>query len=221
MTQRGDLTGIGFAWHSDVGRAAGLRLSGTIRRGETDYDGQTQNGTPATSEADDAIYELGGRFGISLSEDVPLFAYAGLAWRYWDQDLKDGRTEDGEPVSGYERYHSYLFAPLGLRFAPDVGEEWQFSLQGELRPLLWGEAGADLPDDGQLRMSMNSGSGIALTLRLERPLDGSGLDAVFGELGWTYWDIDRSDVESLGDGRFAFEPANRTQETTLSLGVRF
>lgn len=223
MEQDGHLTGLAAHWTLALQNDAFLRFSGALGAGRTDYDGATMDsGTAATSEADDAVLEVGARIGARFSDELPLSGYAGIGWRYWDQDLQDGITEDGDPVAGYERYHQYLYLPLGLRFAPaPTGGGLRWAFQAELRPLLWGEAGADIPSLGSFRLSMDQGTGYALSARLEQALDHIHLEALFAELAWTYWDIERSEFAPTGGGQFVFEPANRTTEVSISLGVRF
>ncbi len=111
------------------------RLSASVYGGQVDYDGQTQDGTPATTNTNyfGYLFEgLGGwRFGGSVGFDV----FGGLAVNGWRRELLNGRTVTGAPVQGYTEDYLTALGKLGLG-GYYRAEDWRAQLHvGAQRPL--------------------------------------------------------------------------------------
>lgn len=214
MSQEGQLFGLGgaYTWRNN---ATHVRLDLAYLTGDTDYDGQTWSGIPATSTADDDIYLLQARIGENIgSVERPIIPFAGIGHRMWRQDLKDGRDAGGNRVLGYERGHDYTYFTAGVIFGGDTpSASWR--LGGEVQPLLSGEARADLPNHGSQRLSMDSGYGLQLHARIQTAI--SDRVNLFGETYWQRWDISRSERKEVAPDVIVVEPEN----TTDTYGVRF
>ena len=223
MTQDGALAGVGGALvHSWPESQLRFRLAGDLRAGTTDYDGQTQDGRPTESEADDAVLRAEALLGWSLFEDAPagnLLAFGGLGVRNWGQDLKDGRTEDGDRAGGYGRGHRYVYLPVGGHWSNDLSDRVGVHATASYQVLLRGRATADLSDIdprlSDLSLPMNDGAGYRLAGGLSYALR---VITLTSEIYYQRWDIEESDSRRSGGFEW-IEPENSTDELGLRVGV--
>ena len=91
--EEGSLMNEGGVLHGVFGRYTAhlesapvmLRLEGEYSGGNLDYDGQYQDGTPATRDTDDRLAGARGLVGWTLPMDRAAFIpYTGLGFRYWN-----------------------------------------------------------------------------------------------------------------------------------------
>ncbi|MFP4147831.1 MAG: hypothetical protein ACLFSI_08995 [Halorhodospira sp.] len=217
MEEEGDRLGGVLAYTVDA-LGGQMRIEGQLGTGEMNYDGQTQGGTPATSETEDQVYGL--RILLGAGTDPWLF-YTGLGGRSWDQDLKDGETSSGGTMIGYDRGHRYRYIPLGVRLERSIGAEWSGHVEAEYRSVWDGEAYADF-DSGSMDFNMDDGHGWALTAGVRRDLSGEVDFSVDGYL--RRWDFGTSDPDTISVNGTTYlfeEPANETEEVGFRVGVHW
>ena len=111
------------------------RLNASVYGGQVDYDGQTQGGTPATTDTNyfGYLFEgLGGfRFGAATGFDV----LGGIVVEGWRRELLNGRTVTGVPVQGYTEDYLTALGKIGLGGYYHA-ENWRAQLHlGAQRPL--------------------------------------------------------------------------------------
>lgn len=224
MTQEGELAGTGGSYTFEPVDAFFVRFSGDYRIGGTDYDGQTQSGIPTTSEADDEI----GRASMMLARRLPLpdgavYLEGGLAVRDWWQDLKDGTTNTGAPVAGYERGHRYYYLPLGATWeVRPAGSDWGWHLGARYQHVISGYAWARLDGDQRRRFLMDDGYGV----RLEAGASwyDTFVSRIRAEAYLQHWSFNDSEIGVIRQGQSfvaALEPENETVEIGLRLGIGF
>ncbi|MDM8555229.1 autotransporter domain-containing protein [Desulfococcaceae bacterium HSG7] len=202
-----------------------LMLDANIRLvfGELDYDGQTQDGTPATADTEDSIFETRGLIGFDfyLSNNFVFTPFAGIGYRYWNDDIGGS--------GGYEREIRYIYAPVGVRFAQIIDDNWSYGLNLEYDLFLNGEVKSHLSDvhpafdDVENDQDFGDGYGIGFAIMINRKIsDRFGLSF---EPYIKYWDIDKSNVSywTIYDIPFAsgIEPANETTEVGLRVYFTF
>jgi hypothetical protein len=147
------------------------RLSASVYGGQVDYDGQTQDGTPATTNTNYFGCQFEGfggwRFGGTTGFDV----LGGIAVNGWRRDLLNGRTVTGVPVQGYTE--DYLIALGKLGFGGYYqAEQWRAQLYvGAQRPLATYErvylSDAGFDDD----VTLHPGKDTSGFVRLQVDLD--------------------------------------------------
>ena len=189
--------------------------------GELDYDGQTQDGTPAKAATEDSIFETRGLIGYDfyLPNNFVFTPFVGIGYRYWNDDIGGS--------GGYEREIRYLYSPLGARFLQVIDANWSWGLNLEYDLLLSGEVKSHLSDvhpafdDVENDQDFGDGYGVGFSVMINRKIsDRFGLSF---EPYIKYWDIDRSNVSywTVQDIPVAsgIEPANET--TAIGLRVYF
>lgn len=224
MTQEGELAGAGGSYTFEPVDAVLVRFSGDYRVGGTDYDGQTQSGIPTTSEADDAIGRASAMLARRLSlPDGAVYLEGGLAVRDWRQDLKDGTTNTGAPVAGYDRGHRYYYLPLGATWeVRPAGSDWSWHLGARYQHVISGYAWAQLEGDRQRRFLMDEGYGVRVETGATR-YDAAGvrIRAEAYLQGWSFNDSETGVVQQGQNLVAVIEPENETVEIGLRLGIGF
>ena len=141
--------------------------------------------------------------------------YAGVGLRYLYNDLR-GVTSTG--ALGYRRVSRYYYLPVGVTLRFPMGEGWVFAPQLEYDAFANGKQRSYLGDAGlgfsDVTNRQGRGRGARAQLAFEGPRWAVSL--------WThYWKIKNSDVQPIGMGFAALEPANTTHETGVELRYRF
>ncbi len=111
----------------ETGPMPGLHLSGAIHRdnwyselvyeyhlGTVDYDGQTQNGAPLTTETEEDIVDLSlivGRHFGSASRHRSAF-FGGLGYHYWERNILPTGN-----VAGILETYKWSYALLGMKLS--------------------------------------------------------------------------------------------------------
>lgn len=162
----------------------------------------------------DGRFVAGGDF--FAGESFGLASYAGLGYRYLFSDLR-GTTSTG--ARGYRRYSYYFYVPLGLTLRYRAANGLIVAPTLEYDHLVRGRQYSQLSDTGiaGLRDAENAqrnGHGYRAALRFET----RGLH--FGPW-FQHWDITNSDITPIGLGLVGLEPANKTREWGVELGMAF
>lgn len=207
----GDRAGVvgGYTWlgpeylHS--------RVEARYSYAELDYTG---SGT--LSDAPDHLLELRAIAGRDYRAGRIIWApYVGLGYRYLYNDIR-GITSTGH--IGYRRKSRYYYVPLGVALRVPMGGGWVMVPQLEYDAFANGRQRSYLGD-----------TGLGLRDVTNRQEDGWGARAqlMFETRRWSfgvwthYWDIKDSDVQPIGFGLGALEPANSTRESGIELRYRF
>jgi len=181
------------------------RFEGRFAYGQVDYDGYSEDGTPASlNNIDDYALE----FRILLGPDFPKqkrmdTLYAGIGYRYLYDDFQ------------YARESNYLYIPVGLKTIGNLKNRWSFEATAEFDIFLWGQQNSHLSDVGfvDIENEQDSGYGLRGSVRFQK--HGEKTDFII-EPFIRYWNIDKSDV-MLG----CYEPENETIEYGICLIWRF
>lgn len=195
-------------------------LESRFAMGRVDYE---SNGTGSMDDIDDYVFETRIILGYEWksSQSLSVSPYLGFGYRYLNNGFGGRLTTTGH--WGYDRESNYFYLPIGARMAwPITGHtllggaiEFDLFFNGkQISHLEDGGVGA-----GTLENKQESGYGIRGSVFIEQEFKAV---AVFIEPYIRYWDIDDSEVSI--DSNFVFvgiEPANRTLETGLKLGIRF
>jgi hypothetical protein len=220
VTIEGYLYGLAAAYefHSPVSGWM-FGLEGELDFGTTEYDGSTQGGIPLEEDSDDVIFDLRavGGYDVEFADQWALTPFLGLGYRYWYNDV--------EGPGGYTREVSYLYLPAGFRIAARLGGAWTLRLVAEGDLLLAGQVDSELSDvdpgfnDTTNETDFGDGWGARVRLQLR---NGHFLVEPY----FAYWDVDRSDYDTLTyygfpTGFVVFEPANTTTTYGLRVGYNF
>lgn len=141
--------------------------------------------------------------------------YIGLGYRSLYNDLR-GVTTTGH--IGYRRRSHYYYVPAGVTLRIPLGGEWTLVPQLEYDAFANGRQRTYLSDVSPLLPDITN-----------RQQDGWGARAqlMFESRRWSfgvwthYWDIKDSDIQPIGFGLGALEPANTTRESGIEVRYRF
>jgi len=205
MTEKGCLAGLRAAL---IHRSPLYwRINGSYRRGNLEYDGATQAGTPVVTDTSDTLFDVEAVLGTDLAADDPntvIAFYSGLGFRRWENEI----TGPG----GYPRRTDYLYLPVGLEFDGPLGRRGWWGLRGQLDLLVRGMVRSDFseisPELGEIKNTQSSGYGIRASFFVHLRVGRSSALSI--EPFMQYWQIDASDVVTLADGSGLYEPANST-----------
>jgi len=195
------------------------RLEGRFALGEVDYDGATQDPTtgeiiPITINGIDD-FALEGRLLLGpewLGENALNTLYAGIAYRYLNDDLAGGGP------GGYVRESNYFYVPIGFEIDTNIQADWSWGGRIEYDYFVWGLQRSHLSDIYPLLPDVDNDQESGYGYRASIKLQYKSTDVIFAiEPFFRYWDIDKSKVE-LGS---VFEPANETTEFGIQLTWMF
>ncbi len=134
LQEQGARFSVGAAFDNFRREDSGVlyNVNGKIYLGSVDYDGQTQSGTPATTDVSylglNIELQGGYRFGRRVGVDV----FGALGIDEWIRSIADGRAANGTTVYGYEEYYTILYGKAGLGFF-QLLDGWRYMLQGGVK----------------------------------------------------------------------------------------
>jgi hypothetical protein len=187
------------------------RFEGRYSYGRLDYTG---SGTKPN--VSDQLVELRAAAGRDYRRwGIVLSPYLGVGVRFLYNDLR-GTTSTG--AIGYRRQSRYFYFPLGFGLRYPLGGGWVFAPQLEYDAFANGNQRTYLSDTGLGFPDVNNnqarGYGNRGRLAFER---GAWSVAAWFE----FWKIRDSDIQPIGFGLGALEPANSTREYGAEVRYRF
>ncbi len=216
MRETGILHGVSAAYTDHAMNVVMLRMEGEFLMGSLDYDGRSQDGTPATGGTDDLLFDIRGLAGYDLAFDAwALTPYLGLGYRYWYDDIKTS--------GGYERDVSQLYLPLGLETASALGP-WRWGLRGEYDLLLAGWITSRLSqavpggNDPENEQDFASGWGTRASVYAQYSL--TDRYALALEPYYRYWRVSDSDETDLTVNGAKVGTAVEPENTTTIWGLK-
>jgi len=210
-----------YIYHENNGLMFKTSLS--IVFGETDYDGQTQSGTPVKADTDDWIFEWRALIGkdYRLTGGSLLTPFTGIGYRYWNNDI--------DASGGYEREIQYWYLPIGVKSISPLIKNWTWGVSMEYDLFLSGKIKSHISDihpkynDPENDQDFGDGYGVRFSLQFNSKISDS--------LGFSiepyiiYWDIDESDTSTWTEYgmpiTYVVEPENDTTIYGLRLTIPY
>jgi hypothetical protein len=130
--------------------------------GYIDYDGQTQTGTPLTSDTRYLGFktELGGGWNIFAGESGFSFEpFAGLGYRWWLRDITDSSSGIGY---GYEEIWRSYYGRLGIRGEKESSGQFKIFMEAAAIIPFYNENVVNLEDFGLGTVTVEPGNVISL-----------------------------------------------------------
>lgn len=211
VTLEGYKAGLDFSAIAAARNDWFIRGDARYATGDTDYTGSGKKGANP-----DWYYELRGTVGRDFDQGTSNWSpYLGIGYRYLFNDIR-GRTSTN--AAGYRRTSQYTYVPIGTIYRLTLESNARLSTTLEYDHLIKGRQKSYLSDTaiagyGDLVNKQGSGYGIRGSMYYEKN------SWSFGPW-FHYWNISQSDTATAGTFT-GFEPANRTTEFGLRLGLRF
>ena len=190
--------------------------------GETDYDRQTQFGTPVKAGMDDSLFEWKGLIGKSYSfkGNSIVTPFTGIGYRLWNNNINS--------LGGYEREMQFWYLPIGVETISSLIGNWTLGMNMEYDLFLRGKGKSHFSDidpayNFENNRDVGDGYGFRLSLQFNRKLsDNYGFSV---EPYITYWEINESDTSTLtGYGipiDYLIEPVNEITVYGLRLIITY
>lgn len=191
-----------------------FEASGSLHRGDVDYDGQTQDGVRAMSTSRTLL--LGGtvRMGQQWRQGA---LYAGLEGRYWERDIQDTTDVTGRQVGGlYEEYTWRLW------YAGAIARLWQgdgVQLDADLRLGRTQDASmrVDFCGAGAATLQLGASDYRRIAAALVIPVDRSARFVI--EPWLERWEFGRSPIYPDCGG--ILEPRSETRHSGINASMHF
>lgn len=215
VNERGVIAGAGV----ELGKAFGalwLSTKGSIIKGLTVYDGQTQSGIPHKTNTDQTVYDYSfqvGRIYQSWRRHDYAILYAGLGFHQWTRDIKTRNNVQGL----YERY-SWLYAHVGARGFLYSTE--RMHLMVELNLLRTINPVMDVSFKGQhdnTRVSLGEHYGAKLSIPFHFSITRRFI--VYADIFFEAWDLGQSKVVDLTSDGFVSGGLQEPRSTSRFKGA--
>jgi hypothetical protein len=166
------------------------------------------------------------------NEYLAVMLYLGCGFRNLFNRISDFYyiKEDGSPgkISGYNRYSTYFYIPLGIKLRTDLNNGWLFSVNPEFDWVLLGYQISDI-DDGSgkaMKNAQHKGYGLRASITISKKMNNKY--TLFFEPFVKYWNINISEKKSIiveENGvikhKYYFEPKNNALEYGSRVGIVF
>jgi len=221
MEDKGFMYGIcgSYTWREDMM----LKLEGKYAYGQVDYTSTT---TGSMDDINDTMVEvriLSG-YDFPFMDIIYITPYTGFGYRYLNDDSSGKTTSTG--ALGYNRESNYLYSPIGVELSLPPTNDVTVSFIFEYDVFLWGLQKSYLSSANSnyndLENRQREGYGIRSSLPI---LIKTEYFYVVIEPYVRYWDIEKSDTDTVTYGGIAvgygYEPKNTSTEWGLKVAVAF
>lgn len=136
------------------------------------YTGQTQSGTPLTTQSDAVIFDTHFKLGFPFAEAPNHGVYVGLGYRYWLRNIRSGYDINGNPVAGLLEHYCWLYGLFGYAANYTVNENVKVGFDVRLTNMINAKMNVDFLgynnyDDTQVDLGNKSGTRFAIPIQIE------------------------------------------------------
>ena len=200
------------------------RLLFEYKEGKTDYDGNTQAGTPVQTKTNNKFNTWEGNIGFTVKTGpsgppVSTTFYTGVGYRYWNRGL-------GGQVPYSEEY-SWKYIPVGVLVTYRISEKWT----GEVDLAAWFIFDAEIKVNlSEIDSNVNNPKvplGSRVGWKIELPFNYRLSNHWSLNLVPSYenYSFGKSDIFTITDAGVpissGYEPDSRTSIYSLRLGLKF
>lgn len=219
LKEDGALYGVGYAGRYTFMGFLTVRPRGELFGGEIDYDGQTQDGIPASTDTEYAGIKTEGDIGYLWGDPgkATVEPFVGLGWRYWERDIQSGVDQTGRYISGATEYYSIFYGRLGVRGDIALSEKVRMFLEGTVKlPIDNQEEAEDVCTNyGCYDVDLEPGKRVSYYAEL-------GLKAAMFKVSAFYEGLrfSESDAETI-PGAIVWQPESEADIYGVNVGVSF
>ncbi len=194
-----------------------VSINTSYYQGTVDYEGQTQSGTPHTTDSDTNLFRLGARLDRLIYKDIRLFA--GAQTHQWKRDIKDKNN-----ISGIDETYEWLEYSLGLDTDFVITKKDRINLEASYLLIRNATVFVDLSrvDLGTTTLDLGDGTGGRLNLSwLHQYKNDLNLGLGLFIEGWQFG---RSNTRQLENGTsiiFVTEPRSETRNIGLKFNIQY
>ena len=185
--------------------------------GTVDYTGQTQTGTPHTTNTETKLFRFGGRIEKDIYKNAHLFI--GAQSHKWQRDIRDNNN-----ISGINETYKWLEYSIGLNSDLFINQKDVFNIEAAYLIIRNGTIDVDLSrvNLGSTTLDLGDGTGGRLNLNWKRISENNtryGLSLFFEG-----WDFGRSNTKQTQGGSsivFVTEPRSETRNIGLKFNIEY
>lgn len=194
-----------------------VSINTSYYQGTVDYDGQTQQGVPHTTDTDTKLFRLGARLDRLIYKDIRLFA--GAQSHQWERDINDKNN-----ISGIDETYEWLEYSLGLSTYFVITKKDKINLEASYLLIRNATVFVDLSrvDLGTTTLDLGDGTGARLNLSWLHQYKNDfnlGLGLFFE--GWEFGRSNTRQLENSTSIIFVTEPRSETRNIGLKFNFEY
>lgn len=216
-TETGWLPGLEIGFVYDLTPDWSLGVNTSYYQGTVDYDGQTQQGTPHTTNTDTELFRLGARLGRLVYKNIQLFA--GVQLYRWDRDINDNNN-----VSGITEIYEWNEYSLGLNTDFIVTSKDWINLEASLLFIRDATIFVDLTrvNLGTATLEQGDGTGARINLSwLHQHKNNINYGLSLFIEGWEFGRSNTKQTENSSTIIFVTEPRSETKNIGLKFNIEY
>lgn len=213
----GWLPGVEFKLSHAITPDWSFDIASSYYSGTVDYVGQTQSGTPHTTDTGTNIFRIGGQLNKEIYKKIHLFI--GVQSHQWNRDIRDNNN-----VSGIDEIYKWLEYSIGLNSDLFINQKDIVNLEAGFLIIRNGTMDVDLSriDLGTTTLDLGDGTGARVNLSWKRISTNNihyGL-SLFVES----WGFGRSNTKRTQGGSpnvLVTEPRSETLNTGMKFNIEY
>ncbi len=226
-TESGWLPGVYLGWNYNKKNAVYSKVFFEFSYGDTEFDGNTQAGTPIKFKEDNHQFLFRGEwdigFNFAVTNNISIKPYTGYGYRQWAR----GYPKITETYMSYKETYYWHYIPVGIGADFKIGERLSIEPNAGLRIMFYGKMVAyfsDL-DPGYNDPKFKLGNKVGWYAEIPVRYKFSQFWSVVIKPWYEHSAIGQSDIVARTyygavNGYF-YEPASETNQYGLNVGVIF
>ncbi len=215
--ETGWLPGIGARLQHAITSNWLVSINTSYYQGTVDYNGETQQGTPHTTDTDTNLLRIGARVDRLIYENTYLFA--GFQAHQWKRDINDNNN-----ISGIDETYEWHEYSIGLNADFTITQKDIINFEASLLLIRDGTIFVDLSrvNLGTTTLDLGDGTGARLNLGWRH----QHKKHINYELGLFFegWEFGRSNTKQTQNSSsiiFVTEPRSETRNIGLNFNIEY
>ena len=194
-----------------------IRAHTSYYQGIVDYDGQTQSGTPHTTNTDTKLFRFGGQIERVVYKKINLFIR--VQSHQWQRDINDNNN-----ISGIDETYKWTEYSIGINSEILISPKDVLNLEAGFLITRNATLDVDLSrvDSGSTTLDLGDGSGARLNLGWKRTSENNinyGLSVFFE--GWNFGRSNTKQTHGGSSSVFVTEPRSETRNIGLQFNFEY
>jgi hypothetical protein len=194
-----------------------IKIHSSYYQGTVNYTGQTQTGTPHTTNTETKLFRFGGRIEKSIYKKAHLFI--GAQSHKWQRDIKDNNN-----ISGIDETYKWIEYSIGLNSDIFINQKDIFNIEAAYLITRNGTIDVDLSrvNFGSTTLDLGDGTGGRLNLNWKRISENNtryGLSLFFE--GWDFGRSNTKQTQGGSSSAFVTEPRSETRNIGLRFNIEY
>ena len=213
----GWLPGLAFKLSHTITSGWSFDIASSYYSGTVDYVGQTQSGTPHTTDTGTNLFRIGGQINKEIYKKIHLFV--GAKSHQWNRDIRDSNN-----ISGIDETYKWLEYSIGLNSDIFIDQSNVFNIDVAYLLTRNGTIDVDLSrlNWGSTTLDLGDGTGARLNLNWKRISTNNihyGV-SIFAE-GWNFGRSNTKLTQGGSPNKLVTEPRSETRNIGIKLTIEY